>query len=600
ANVSGDVATANYANYAGTAFAIDGANVSNTVANANFALYSNLASFANIVTDAAQPNITSLGNLTELNVIGNTLIAGNLTVDGNITYVNVDQLYITDPIIEMGGSANGSPLTTNDGKDRGTLLYYYNGAPIEAFMGWDNSNSEFILGSNVTNSSDVITVNTYGNVRANVFIGDLSGNANNSNYLNGITSNGLFNNMGLNLTTYNNFNTPNNFGYQYIFGNTNGPDTGGTQFYTVASGIGGDYPYSDYAQQMAINRFTAGGDPYLTVRQKEAGVWGIWTKLYAGYADSANTANYSANAGYANTANLANYATNAGYADSANLSTYSTNSNYANIIVDNAQPNITSVGTLIDLNVSGNIIAANFTANTGFFTGNGAGLSNINGANIIGNISGNIANANYALYSNLASFSNTFASNITNYFGVTNDAVAGQLMWTKYGNNHTVFDASNGTTPTGTVINTGDATMPWSNTSYYAPTLMGWNGTDSYGVRVDSARLSDFSANANYANFAGTAYSVDGANVSGEVANANYATYGNYSEYSNNANYSGTFASNLTNYFTITNNAVAGQLMWSLYGNDHVLFDASNGTSPAGTSINNGDATVIWTNNYPT
>ena len=609
ANVSGDVATANYANYAGTAFAIDGANVSNTVANANFALYSNLASFANIVTDAAQPNITSLGNLTQLTVTGNTLIAGNLTVDGNITYVNVDQLYITDPIIEMGGSANGDPLTTNDGKDRGTLLYYYNGAPIEAFMGWDNSNSEFILGSNVTNSSDVITVNTYGNVRANVFIGNLSGNANNSNYLNGITSNGLFNNMGLDLTTYNNFNTPNNFGYQYIFGNTNGPNTGGTQFYTVASGIGGDYPYSDYAQQMAINRFTAGGDPYLTVRQKEAGTWGDWTKLYAGYADSANTANYSANAGYANTANLANYATNAGYADSANLSTYSTNSNYANIIVDNAQPNITSVGTLIDLNVSGNIIAANFTANTGFFTGDGGGLSNINGANIVGNISGNIANANYAEYSNLASFSNTFASNITNYFGATNDAVAGQLMWTKYGNGHTVFDASNSTSPTGTLVDSANATIPW--TANY-PTLMGWNGSDTYGVRVDSARLSDSAtsvnganitgdvANATYANFAGSAYSVDGANVSGEVANANYATYGNYSEYSNNANYSGTFASNLTNYFTITNNAVAGQLMWSLYGNDHVLFDASNGTSPAGTSINNGDATVIWTNNYPT
>ena len=651
ANVVGEVANANYATYAGTAFTVDGANVSNTVANANFAVYSNLASFANIITDNAQPNITSLGNLTELNVTGNTLIAGNLTVSGNITYVNVDQLYITDPIIEMGGSANGAPLTTDDGKDRGSLLYYYNGTPIQAFMGWDNSGGEFIFGSNVTNSYDVITVNTYGNIRANMFIGDLTGNANNSNYLNGITSNGLFNNMGLGLTTYNNFDTPNNFGYQYIFGSTNGPNTGGTQFYTVASGLGAEYPYSDYAQQMALNRFTAGGDPYLTVRQKEAGVWGVWTKLYAGYADSANTANYSSNAGYANTANL---------------------SSYANIVTDNAQPNITSVGVLANLNVAGAIVgnaeiysrwqsdnqitintdpyqagieiglqgrtasgtpfidfhssttgsdydvrliatsgngvdgsgnldiyAANIILN-GTVYGNGAGLTNINGANVIGNISGNISNANYAEFSNLASFSNTFASNRTNYFTVTNDAVSGQLMWKNYGNNHTVFDASNSTNPDGGAINNANSAYPWSNTTYAAPTLMGWNGYDTYGVRVDSARSSDISANATYADNAGTAYSVSGANVSGEVANANYATYGNYSAFSNLASFSNTFASNRTNYFTVTNNSVAGELMWKNYGNNHTIFDASNGTSPSGNAINDANAAVVWTNNYPT
>ena len=55
----------------------------------------------------------------------------------------------------------------------------------------------------------------------------------------------------------------------------------------------------------------------------------------------------------------------------------------------NAQPNITSVGILTSLNVSANITAANITANTGIFTGNGAGLTNIPS----GNISGQVANA---------------------------------------------------------------------------------------------------------------------------------------------------------------------------------------------------------------
>lgn len=56
------------------------------------------------------------------------------------------------------------------------------------------------------------------------------------------------------------------------------------------------------------------------------------------------------------------------------------NANYASFagnIVNNAQPNITSVGNLISLNVSGITTSANFV-------GEGSGLSNITGANIVG------------------------------------------------------------------------------------------------------------------------------------------------------------------------------------------------------------------------
>ena len=51
-----------------------------------------------------------------------------------------------------------------------------------------------------------------------------------------------------------------------------------------------------------------------------------------------------------------------------------------------AQPNVTTLGTLVYLDVSGNIIAANVTANTGSFTGNAAGLTNIPGANVSGQV----------------------------------------------------------------------------------------------------------------------------------------------------------------------------------------------------------------------
>jgi hypothetical protein len=70
----------------------------------------------------------------------------------------------------------------------------------------------------------------------------------------------------------------------------------------------------------------------------------------------------------------------------------------------------------------------------------------------------------------------------------TIDDVVGQLAWKNYGNNHTIFDASNSTSPSGSGVNNTNADIGWA-ASY--PTLMGWNGVNTYGVRVDSARVSD-------------------------------------------------------------------------------------------------------------
>jgi len=111
----------------------------------------------------------------------NLNVGGNLTVDGDTTYVNVTTLAIEDPIISLGNGPNNAPLTSNDGKDRGSLLNYYTAAPVQAFMGWDNSGGEFIFGKDVTVVSDVVTVNEYGNTRANVMFAttaNISGNAN--------------------------------------------------------------------------------------------------------------------------------------------------------------------------------------------------------------------------------------------------------------------------------------------------------------------------------------------------------------------------------------------------------------------------------------
>jgi hypothetical protein len=88
-----------------------------------------------------------------------------------------------------------------------------------------------------------------------------------------------------------------------------------------------------------------------------------------------------------------------------------------------------------------------------------------------------------------AATATNLSTNLTNWStNGTITAVVGQLAWKNYGNNHTIFDASNGTAPNGTAVNNTNAQVAWSS-SY--PTLMGWNGTNTWGVRVDSARLAD-------------------------------------------------------------------------------------------------------------
>ena len=71
--------------------------------------------------------------------------------------------------------------------------------------------------------------------------------------------------------------------------------------------------------------------------------------------------------------------------------------------------------------------------------------------------------------------------------------VVGLLAWKNYGNQHVIFDASQSTSPSGTGVSSTDPQAAWAPTY---PTLMGWNGSMTYGVRVDSARLADSAGSA--------------------------------------------------------------------------------------------------------
>ena len=99
------------------------------------------------------------------------------------------------------------------------------------------------------------------------------------------------------------------------------------------------------------------------------------------------------------------------------LSGAATSATTAGTVTTAAQPNITSVGTLTSLGVSGNITAANITANTGVFTGNGSALTALNASNVS---SGTLAQARLANASaTLGSTALTLGSTVTTVAGLS-------------------------------------------------------------------------------------------------------------------------------------------------------------------------------------
>lgn len=104
----------------------------------------------------------------------------------------------------------------------------------------------------------------------------------------------------------------------------------------------------------------------------------------------------------------------------------------------------------------------------------GSGASGTWGINITGS-AGSAGSANTA---------NTLAGNETDWATQRTSAVANMLGWKKYGNGHVIFDASAGTAPNGVAKNSVTPEQDWVVGN---PTLMGWNGTNTYGVQVARA-----------------------------------------------------------------------------------------------------------------
>jgi hypothetical protein len=124
-----------------------------------------------------------------------------------------------------------------------------------------------------------------------------------------------------------------------------------------------------------------------------------------------------------------------------------------------------------------------------YYGNTGTKYAGFDGTNFVSSMpmSFNIAGSSTSCTGNAAT-ATTLIGDQSNWASYRTSAVANMLGWKNYSNGHVIFDASNGTSPTGSAVNNTNAQVAWSATY---PTLMGWNASQTYGVRVDSARISD-------------------------------------------------------------------------------------------------------------
>jgi hypothetical protein len=182
---------------------------------------------------------------------------------------------------------------------------------------------------------------------------------------------------------------------------------------------------------------------------------------------------------------------------------------YTGTLTTAAQPNVTSLGTLTGLGVNGTITGVNITANTGVFTGNASGLSEINASNLssgtvpAARLSGSypisVTSANTAAtvttnaQPNITSVGTLTTLAVTGTTGITSTDSSGAASITK------IINAVNGTrdlslipravvTAYNTLVAADDAAIVFSNVSAQGNanlTIAPWAAANT-GIRIQS------------------------------------------------------------------------------------------------------------------
>jgi hypothetical protein len=538
-----------------------------TVANVPSANYAN---FAGNVVNAAQPNITSLGNLTTLDVTGTTT-TGNLVVLGNLQVGNL--VANTANFANFAGQAfnvSGANVT---------------GAVANATFATTAGSANTANSATVANSANAVAGANVSGVVANATFATTAGTANSATVANSANSVTLANVSGAgNIASINlDGNVANvlkgngTFGPEGSTGNANYANFAGTAFSVDGSNVSGTVANATFATS-AGSANTANSATVANSANAVAGANVSGTVANATYALDAGNANFANSATVANSANAvaganvsgtvanATYALDAGNANFANSATVASSANSVTLA------NVSGAGNIASINLDGS--SSNVLRGDGTFAPEGSS-GNANYANFAGNafsvdggnVSGAVANATFALDAGNANIANiaysvsganvsgtvanaTFAldagnANIANIaYSVSGANVSGTVANATF-----ALDAGNanianiaysvaGANVSGTVANAtfaldaGNANIANIAYSVAAANVSGLGNIATINLDGNASNVlfgngtfgpEGSTGNANYANFAGNAFSVDGANVSGAVANATFA-----------------------------------------------------------------------------
>ena len=299
------------------------------------------------LTTAAQPNITSVGTLTSLTVTGNTS-SGNLSTGGTVSATgNVSGGNITTAgVVDATGNVSGANLTS--------------GGVVEV--------TGNVIGGNITTVGLVsATGNVSGGNITTAGVVDATGNVSGANLTSGGVVEVTGNVIGGNLTTV---------GLVSATGNVSGGNITTAGVVTATGNVSG-------------GNITTAGNIDTTAGIFNGDGYGI-SNIAAG------------NIVGLNLSGISNGTSNVDIATANGNITLSVNS-VGNVAI------ITATGLEVagTAGISGTVTAPAFTANTGLFSGDGGGLSNVVGANVTGavafattansvagaNVSGQVANA---------------------------------------------------------------------------------------------------------------------------------------------------------------------------------------------------------------
>lgn len=413
---------------------LNASNISGQVAN---------ALVAGTVYTAAQPNITSVGTLTGLSVTGTTTLTGNITIDGTLANLSVGNLSVQDNVIDLSAETTGTPsnnagirilrgdeLSVQMRWTESSLAWQFtnDGVNYLSIVGKDSAGNIAVTNANLGNLATANFFSGSGNLLSNIQGANVSGVVTNANYaayagnVSGasqpnITSVGTLSSLSVtgNITS-GNATLGNSVTANYFVGNG-----------SLLTGITAAATASNVSNGTSnVNIPTANGNVTVSV----SGTSNVVTFTSSGINVSGYiTSTGNLTSGNASLGNLvtANYFTGNGSLlssiNGSNVTGQVANALVANTVTNGSQPNITSVGTLLSLAVTGNVTSGNaslgnlVTAN--FFSGSGNLLSNIQAANI----TGSIANANYAAYA--GNVVNASQSNITSLGTLTQLTVDG-------------------------------------------------------------------------------------------------------------------------------------------------------------------------------